>query len=298
MFAKRTDLALEARELWQESAGTATKLAGVKAVEKKVQGYSVTRIDILDCRGEAALGKPVGSYRTLDLSAFWQRSEGFFDRAVRAVGQQLRELIPESGSVLVAGLGNAAMTPDAVGPLAADSVLITRHLIAAMPRQFSGFRPVAVLRTGVLGATGVESAEAVRGLAAQIHPALIIAVDALASRRMGRLCNTIQFSDTGIIPGSGVGNHRAALNRETLGVPVIAVGVPTVVDAATLAADLLEESGLPDIRPERLQSSPVSLMVTPRDIDQQVRDLGKVIGYGINRALQDLEIEEINALLS
>ena len=298
LFAKRTDLALEARELWQESAGTATKLAGVKAVEKKVQGYSVTRIDILDRRGEAALGKPVGSYRTLDLSAFWQRSEGFFDRAVRAVGQQLRELIPESGAVLVAGLGNAAMTPDAVGPLAADSVLITRHLIAAMPRQFSGFRPVAVLRTGVLGATGVESAEAVRGLAAQIHPALIIAVDALASRRMGRLCNTIQFSDTGIIPGSGVGNHRAALNRETLGVPVIAVGVPTVVDAATLAADLLEESGLPDIRPERLQSSPGSLMVTPRDIDQQVRDLGKVIGYGINWALQDLEIEEINALLS
>ena len=298
MFAKRTDLALEARELWQESAGTATKLAGVKAVEKKVQGYSVTRIDILDRRGEAALGKPVGSYRTLDLSAFWQRSEGFFDRAVRAVGQQLRELIPESGSVLVAGLGNAAMTPDAVGPLAADSVLITRHLIAAMPRQFSGFRPVAVLRTGVLGATGVESAEAVRGLAAQIHPALIIAVDALASRRMGRLCNTIQFSDTGIIPGSGVGNHRAALNRETLGVPVIAVGVPTVGDAATLAADLLEESGLPDIRPERLHSSPGSLMVTPRDIDQQVRDLGKVIGYGINWALQDLEIEEINALLS
>ena len=298
MFAKRTDLALEARELWQESAGTATKLAGVKAVEKKVQGYPVTRIDILDRRGEAALGKPAGSYRTLDLSAFWQRSEGFFDRAVRAVGQQLRELIPESGSVLVAGLGNAAMTPDAIGPLAADSVLITRHLIAAMPRQFSGFRPVAVLRTGVLGATGVESAEAVRGLAAQIHPALIIAVDALASRRMGRLCNTIQFSDTGIIPGSGVGNHRAALNRETLGVPVIAVGVPTVVDAATLAADLLEESGLPDIRPEQLQSSPGSLMVTPRDIDQQVRDLGKVIGYGINWALQDLEIEEINALLS
>ena len=101
MFAKRTDLALEARELWQESAGTATKLAGVKAVEKKVQGYSVTRIDILDRRGEAALGKPVGSYRTLDLSAFWQRSEGFFDRAVRAVGQQLRELLPEQGGCRV-----------------------------------------------------------------------------------------------------------------------------------------------------------------------------------------------------
>ena len=126
----------------------------------------------------------------------------------------------------------------------------------------------------------------------------VIAVDALASRRVGRVCCTVQFSDTGIIPGSGVGNHRSALNRETLGVPVLAVGVPTVVDAATLAADLLEESGLPEPDMETLRSRPENLMVTPRDIDQQVRDLGKVIGYGINWALQDLKIEEINALLS
>ena len=129
-------------------------------------------------------------------------------------------------------------------------------------------------------------------------PALVIAVDALASRRVGRVCCTVQFSDTGIIPGSGVGNHRSALNRETLGVPVLAVGVPTVVDAATLAADLLEESGLPEPDLETLRSRPENLMVTPRDIDQQVRDLGKVIGYGINWALQDLEVDEINTLLS
>ena len=255
-------------------------------------------MDILDRRGEEALGKPAGSYRTLDLTAFWQRGEDFFERAVRAMGQQLRELIPESGPVLVAGLGNAAMTPDAIGPLAAEHVLVTRHLIAAQPVHFSGFRPVAVLRTGVLGTTGVESAEAVRGLAEQVEPSLIIAVDALASRRMGRVCTAVQLSDSGIIPGSGVGNHRAALNRETLGVPVIAVGVPTVVDAATLAADLLEESGMGDVDPERLHQGSGIFMVTPRDIDQQVRDLGKVIGYGINWALQDLEIEEINALLS
>mgnify|MGYP004527365191 FL=1 len=298
MFAKRTDLALEARELWQESAGRTTKLPGVKAREEKCQGYPLTRVDILDRRGEEALGKPAGSYRTLDLTAFWQRGEDFFERAVRAMGQQLRELIPESGPVLVAGLGNAAMTPDAIGPLAAEHVLVTRHLIAAQPVQFSGFRPVAVLRTGVLGTTGVESAEAVRGLAEQVKPSLIIAVDALASRRMGRVCTAVQLSDSGIIPGSGVGNHRAALNRETLGVPVIAVGVPTVVDAATLAADLLEESGMGDVDPERLHQGSGTFMVTPRDIDQQVRDLGKVIGYGINWALQDLEIEEINALLS
>ena len=279
MFTKRTDLAIEAHELWQESAGKTTRLAGVKATEKKIQGYPVTQVDILDREGEAALGKPAGSYRTLDLTAFWQRGDGFFDRAVRAVGQQVKELTPDSGPVLVVGLGNRAMTPDAVGPLAADSILITRHLIDAMPQHFSGFRPVAALRPGVLGTTGVESAEAVRGLVDRLHPSAVIAVDALASRRVGRVC-------------------RSALNRETLGVPVLAVGVPTVVDAATLAADLLEESGLPEPDMETLRSRPENLMVTPRDIDQQVRDLGKVIGYGINWALQDLEIEEINALLS
>ncbi len=298
MYIKRTDLALEARELWQESAQRTTRLSGVKATKTKQEGYPVTRVDILDNRGEEALGKPQGSYLTIDLTSFWQRKTDFFERAVRAVGSQLKGLLPAEGPVLIIGLGNAAMTPDAVGPLAADSVLITRHLIAAMPRHFAGFRPVAVFRAGVLGTTGVESAEAVRGLAEEIKPALVIAIDALASRRVGRVCTTIQLSDTGIIPGSGVGNHRAALNRETLGVPVFAIGVPTVVDAATLAADLLEESGVENVRPESLQKEGQGLMVTPRDIDQQVRDLSKVIGYGINWALQDLEIEEINALLS
>lgn len=299
MFMKRTDLALEARELWQESAGRTTRLAGVKAVRTRQEGYPVTRVDVLDGRGEEALGKPRGSYRTVDLSTFWQRKAGFFERAVRAVGGQLKELLPaREGPVLVVGLGNAAMTPDAVGPLTLESVLVTRHLISAMPKQFAGFRPVSVLRTGVLGTTGVESAEAVRGLAAEVQPSLVVAVDALASRRVGRVCTAVQLSDTGIIPGSGVGNHRAALDRETLGVPVLAVGVPTVVDAATLAADLLEEAGGKPVDEERLRSVRQGLMVTPRDIDQQVRDLGKVIGYGINWALQDLEIEEMTALLS
>ena len=298
MFAKRTDLALEARELWQESAGKTTRLAGVKATKRKQEGYPVTRVDILDQRGEEALGKPRGTYLTVDLTTFWQRREDFFQRAVRAVGAPLKELVPTEGPVLVVGLGNRAMTPDAVGPLAADHVLVTRHLISAMPRQFSGFRPVSVLRTGVLGTTGVESAESVRGLAAEVKPACVIAVDALASRRTGRVCDAVQLSDTGIIPGSGVGNHRSPLNAGTLGVPVIAIGVPTVVDSATLAADLLEESGITDYDAEALQKSRQNLMVTPRDIDQQVRDLGKVIGYGINWALQDLEIDEMNALLS
>ena len=298
MFAKRTDLALEARELWQESAEKTTRLNGVKAARQRTEGYPVTRVDILDEQGEQALGKPRGTYRTIDLTTFWQRKSDFFERAVRAVGGQLKELLPGEGPVLVIGLGNGAMTPDAIGPLAADNVLVTRHLIAAMPKHFSGFRPVAVQRTGVLGTTGVESAEAVRGLVAEVQPSLVIAIDALASRRVGRVCTTVQLSDTGIIPGSGVGNHRAALNRETLGVPVFSIGIPTVVDAATLAADLLEESGITNIDEEKLRGSQQNLMVTPRDIDAQVRDLAKVVGYGINWALQDLEIEEINALLS
>ncbi|WP_455581016.1 GPR endopeptidase [Dysosmobacter sp.] len=297
MFIKRTDLALEARELWQESAERTTRLQGVKAAKQKQEGYPVTRVDILDRRGAEALGKPQGTYLTIDLSTFWQRKADFFERAVRAVGGQLKALVPAEGPVLVVGLGNDAMTPDAVGPLTAGHVLITRHLISAMPKQFAGFRPVAVQRTGVLGTTGVESAEAVRGLVAEVQPAFVIAVDALASRRVGRVCATVQISDTGIAPGSGVGNHRAALDRETLGVPVFAVGVPTVVDAATLAADLLEASGAGEIDEEKLRGGR-GLMVTTRDIDAQVRDLAKVVGYGINWALQDLEIEEMNALLS
>lgn len=298
MFAKRTDLALEARELWQESAENTTKLAGVKAVKRKQEGYPVTAVEILDGRGSEALGKPEGTYCTLDLTAFWQRKPDFFDRAVRAVGSELKAALPPKGAALVVGLGNAAMTPDAVGPEVLSHLLITRHLIASMPRQFSGFRPVAAFAAGVLGTTGVESAEAVKSLIKTVQPDFVIAVDALASRRMGRVCNTVQLSDTGILPGSGVGNQRMALNKKTLGVPVFAVGVPTVVDAATLCADLLEESGITDFDEKKLRSKNKGMTVTPRDIDAQVRDLSKVIGYGIDWALQDLEVAEINALLS
>ena len=298
MWTKRTDLALEARELWQESAERTTKLEGVRAVRRRSEGYSVTEVQVLNEQGARVLDKPVGVYRTVDLTGYWQRKPDFFARAVRTVGGELRSLLPENGAALVVGLGNAAMTPDAVGPEVLHHLLITRHLIASLPRQFAGFRPVAAVASGVLGSTGVESAETVRALVRQLKPEVVLAVDALAARRMNRLCCTVQLSDTGIIPGSGVGNHRAALNRRTLGVPVIAIGVPTVVDGATLAADLLEESGTEDVDPERLRHESGRFMVTPRDIDQQVRDLGKVIGYGINWALQDLEIEEINALLS
>lgn len=297
IFTKRTDLALEARELWQESAEKTTKLAGVKAGKYRREGYPVTRVDILDAHGAKTLDKPMGVYLTLDLTSYWQRKEDYFARAVRALGAELKTLLPEDGAALVIGLGNRAMTPDAVGPLTMESVLITRHLMAAMPRQFGGFRPVSAFSTGVLGTTGVESAEAVRGLVGEVKPDFVIVIDALASRRTGRVCATVQLSDSGIVPGSGVGNHRAALNRETLGVPVFSVGIPTVVDAATLAADLLEESGVTEFDEKKLRSRKQPLTVTPRDIDAQVRELSRVLGYGVNWALQELEIEDMAALL-
>lgn len=183
-------------------------------------------------------------------------------------------------------------------PLALDSVLITRHLLSAMPKQFAGFRPVSAFRTGVLGTTGVESAEAVPGPGGGSPAAMVLAIDALASRRCGGCAPRCSSATRGSSPAPGVGNHRAALNRETLGVPVFAIGVPTVVDSATLAADILEESGVEKVDEERLRGEHDAFMVTTRDIDQQVRDLSKVVGYGINWALQDLEIEEMNALLS
>ena len=307
MFTKRTDLAIEAHELWQESAGKTTRLAGVRATEKKIQGYPVTRVDILNQEGEAALGKPAGSYRTLDLTAFWQRGDGFFDRAVRAVGQQVKELTPDSGPVLVVGLGNRAMTPDAVGPLAADSILITRHLIDAMPQHFSGFRPVAALRPGVLGTTGVESAEAVRGLVDRLHPSAVIAVDALAARSSKRIASTIQIADTGITPGSGVGNHRKALDRGTLGVPVVAVGVPLVVYASTIAADALCALGEGEVEEERIAACVErvvseklgEMIVTPREVDALVERMAGVLADGINQALHPrLSRDEIAQMMA
>lgn len=297
MYAKRTDLALEAQELWQESAEKTAKLSGVKAGKSRREGYSVTKVEILDDEGAQTLGKPVGTYLTLDLTAYWQRKEDYFERAVRALGAELKQMLPGDGAALVIGLGNRAMTPDAVGPLTLESVLITRHLRAAMPKQFGGFRPVSAFSVGVLGTTGVESAEAVRGLVKEVGPDFVIAVDALASRRTGRVCATVQLSDSGIVPGSGVGNHRSALNKESLGIPVFAVGIPTVVDAATLAADLLEESGVTEFDEKRLRSRKQPMTVTPRDIDAQVRELSRVLGYGVNWALQELEIEDMAALL-
>ena len=292
MLTVRTDLAVEAHALWRESAGETTRLKGVAAREEQAEGMTVTRVEILDQEGARALGKPEGTYLTLDVSPLWRREEDAFPRAVRAVAALLGPLLPEEGPVLAAGLGNQAMTPDALGPRSLDHLLVTRHLGEALPQ----LRPVAGLGAGVLGTTGMEVAEWVRGAAEQVRPAAVIVVDALAARDLERLCATVQIADTRLVPGSGVGNHRMALNRETLGVPVISVGVPTVVDAETIARDLLGEAGAV---PKALNGRGRRFFVTPESIDQKIRDLSKVLGYGINLALQEsLALEDLEALLA
>lgn len=262
----RTDLALEAKALWEQSARETTKLEGVRAVTRTRGGTEVTQVDILDERGRSALGKPVGTYVTLELPRF--------DRDVRTpaqtLGAELRELLaPVAGkSVLVAGLGNLAVTPDALGPMTVSRLFLTRHLIAGLPAQFGQCRSVCAIAPGVLATTGIESLELVKGAVAHVRPECVIAVDALAAGSMERLCRTVQFSDTGLVPGSGVGNRRAAFDRESLGVRVYSLGVPTVVDATSLCEQAQER-----------------MIVTPRDIDEQVRYLSRVLAAGLNLAL-------------
>ena len=296
MRQRRTDLALEAKELWEESARETGALRGVEAWSETREGFPIETVHILDQRGERALGKPAGRYVTLTMDGLLRREEDAFPRAARAVGRELGQLLDRSapgGLALVVGLGNRAITPDAVGPKVHEHTLVTRHLVEGLPEHFGSFRPVASLSAGVLGTTGMESGELVQAVCRDLKPACVIAVDALASRSLERLCRTVQLSDTGIAPGSGVGNHRQALDLETLGVPVLAVGVPTVVEASTLAADLLGQEDLPPLGEGR------ELLVTPKDIDSQVDDLAKVIGYGISLALQPgLDVADLDLLLS
>ncbi len=275
----RTDLAVEAHALWRRSAGETSELPGVRAREDAERGVPLTYVDILDGEGEQALGKPRGRYVTVDLTAVRRRLPDAFSTAADVLAGQLRELLaPEAGQgVLVVGLGNADVTPDAVGPRALSHLLVTRHLIERIPDVFGSLRPVCAVAPGVLGATGIESAELVRGVVERVKPGRVIVIDALAAMEPARLCCAAQLSDTGIVPGSGVGNARAAFTRESLGVPTVSVGIPTVIDAAVLGAK--DESGL---------------IVTPTDIDERVRDLARLIGTAVNLALfEQLSAEEL-----
>lgn len=294
-MAFRTDLAVEAIENHKSAAA----LPHVRQSDRMLEGFAVHEVRILSEDAAREIGKPQGRYLTLELDALIRREEDAFPRACKALSTLLRELLPRpnDGPVLIAGLGNRMITPDAIGPQTADHVIATRHLVAQSPAIFADWRPVSALAPGVLGQTGVETGEVICGVLDRVRPAAVIAVDALAAGRLSRLLRTVQLADTGITPGAGVGNARTALNEETLGVPVIAVGVPTVVDGATLAHEISSQLGQPAC--EALDDLSQPVMITTRDIDREVADISRMIGYAVNIALHPhLSVADIDLYLS
>ena len=294
-MAFRTDLAVEAIENHKSAAA----LPHVRQSDRMLEGFAIHEVRILSEDAAREIGKPQGRYLTFELDALIRREEDAFPRACKALSTLLRELLPHpnDGPVLIAGLGNRMITPDAIGPQTADHVIATRHLVAQSPAIFADWRPVSALAPGVLGQTGVETGEVICGVLDRVRPAAVIAVDALAAGRLSRLLRTVQLADTGITPGAGVGNARAALNEETLGVPVIAVGVPTVVDGATLAHEISSQLGQPAC--EALDDLSQPVMITTRDIDREVADISRMIGYAVNMALHPhLSVADIDLYLS
>lgn len=295
-MSRRTDLAMEEEELWRQSADETTELHGVIARNDTVNGIDLTFVEITDSNGAEQLHKPIGRYLTLDLTILRQREADAFERCADVIAKQLRNLISitQDSSVLVVGLGNSAVTPDAVGPKTLEHLLVTRHLISQIPEHFSSFRSVCAVAPGVLGATGLESVEVVRGVITKAKPDCVIVIDALAACNPKRLCRTVQLSDAGIVPGSGVGNSRGAFDKNSLGVPVISIGVPTVVDACTLIADAFEQRGV-DFHNE---GETEHLVVTPTEIDADIRNLSRLLGCAINLALHEhLTVDEISILI-
>jgi spore protease len=314
-FSPRTDLALEAREIVSGPSGR--PIPGVECDTQEEEGIRVSKIAITSEEGSRAIGKLPGHYITLEVPALRNKDSELQNRVATKFAQEFASFLQRIGiapqaKVLVIGLGNMNVTPDALGPLVAENVLVTRHYFELMPDKVNpGYRSVSAVAPGVLGTTGIESSEIVQGIVEKSHPDLVIAIDALASKSLERVNTTIQIADTGIHPGSGIGNKRKGLTAQILGVPVIAIGVPTVVYASTIvnnAFDMMHNHfkqqtdntgqilGMLDNmhENERLQLvrevlGPVGhdLLVTPKEIDQFIEDIANIIASGLNAALHE-----------
>ena len=271
----RTDLALEMRESLEDE-----NISGIETEFFESSGASITKIKVLNEDGARRLGKPVGTYITAEIPKLTKFCADE-NRLVDILSKELLSLLPPQGTVLTVGLGNESITPDALGPLSCEMILATRHIDGELSRSagLGTLRPSAVFSTGVMGQTGVETAEVIKGLTELISPSAVIVIDALAARRLSRLGRTVQMSDTGIVPGSGVGNRRSAINREILGVPVISIGVPTVVDALTLAQEL---SGTEIEKSDESRN----MIITPREIDLVISRAARLVAMTVNKALQ------------
>lgn len=324
MFNVRTDLAIESKEFYEKK--NKSSISGVEVKNTECNDIKITEVKIVNEQGERAMGKPKGTYTTLEIPDFTHYDSDTMDEVSEALAKTLSGIINISKDMtaLVVGLGNWNITADALGPKVVSKMMITRHLKELIPDQIDeNVRPVCGISPGVLGITGIETGEIIKSLVEKIKPNLVICIDALASRKTERVNNTIQIGTSGISPGSGIGNKRMELSEKTLGIPVIAIGVPTVVDAATLANDtidmvvadminqskeggefykllksLQEEEKLRMIQ-EILDPRLGNLVVTPKEEDAVIDSMSKIIANGINISLQPaLTLEDINRYLN
>ena len=273
-MSARTDLAIDEQQHFSEDT------EGIECQKRTEKGICITTVQVKTPSAEKRIGKPRGTYVTLEIDPLRQKKPQAFTDSVQILSKQINTLLREKDEILVVCLGNEAVTPDAVGPLTMRNLIVTRHLKRLMRGMLPDFAAVSAVEPGVLGTTGIESAEAVRAIAQKINPKQLIVIDALATNEPSRICATVQLTDTGITPGSGVGNRREAFDYEHFGIPVLAIGVPTVVDAAPLFP---EQEGM---------------IVIPRDIDASVREIARLIGYALNLTLhKDLRPEDIACFL-
>lgn len=288
----RTDLAVEAREIAGEH------ISGVDFKTYSENGLEISRLTVKNQKAKQELGKEIGTYITIELPSL---TDNFTetDERLKTIGLEIRRLLPVNGLLLVVGLGNTEITPDSLGPKTSSRVLATRHITGEIARAtgLDKLRPVAVMQTGVTGQTGIETGEYILSIVKRIRPNAVVAIDALASRRLERLGCTLQISDTGISPGAGVGNHRTKITKETIGVPVIAIGVPTVVDVQTFASDLVgDNSKLSES--SKIEPNGRQMIITPREIDLLTERAARLIGFALNAAMQnEFELSDLVSLM-
>lgn len=326
MINVRTDLVLEARDIYKESHKGEKDIDGIEVIEESEKDIKVTTVKIKNDEGAKKLGKPKGNYITVDMPEFTAYDGETMDRVSQVLSEVLGRLIKvdTEKTVLIVGLGNWQVTPDALGPKVTEKIMVTRHLQTVMPEAIDdSVRPVCSVAPGVLGVTGIETVEIIKGVVEKVKPDLVICIDALAARKVERVNATIQIGDTGISPGAGVGNNRKQINEENLGVKVIAIGVPTVVDATTIANDTIDSvidslisnsssggdfykmlKSLDKYEKEKLireimsSKTGMDMIVTPKEIDLVINSLSKIIANGINMAVQpNMNMEEINKFM-
>lgn len=289
----RTDMAVERRDLYKIT-NKIQEINGIECEEEKINDMNITRVKITNKEGEKALQRKIGEYITIDIKRLNNITIEKEDEIVETFSKELSRIvdnhISKNEEILIVGLGNLYATPDSLGSKVVQNIEITRHIKIYLPNAINqNTRSVSAITPGVLGTTGIETIEIVRGIVDNVKPKLVIAIDSLCSKNIDRINKSIQISDTGIIPGGGVGNRQEELSQETLGIPVIGIGIPTVLDAATIVLDALEVCEVEYNENEiisKMKLNNFDFIVTPKEIDDLIDNMSVIIGEGINSAIQ------------